>query len=282
MVVPRAHMPSVGKSACPWPARPIGGVGESASPKGHPVLGRADRPTDRWAGANCVSIVFDQSPGQRSASWFEWQPLTPSDGAVSGRVLPSQLRQAASVRSCRWNVRTTAAPRALAARRGVRVAATLAAGAESLGQNHELFGGCRLSVYVDGCTVTLVASPPPDCGPDWQMPALTLHWGYVRGMRDNGPWRLLQRPPFGTARQKRLSCVYRTFSPAPTLKNEQPPSLTPRRDGARQAPRSTRAARCRRRSRRRTPRDPTAATPPSASRWSRRRTCVSLLLPSKP
>ena len=191
------------------------------------MLGRADRPTDRWAGANCVSIVFDQSPGQRSASWFEWQPLTPSDGAVSGRVLPSQLRQAASVRSCRWNVRTTAAPRALAARRGVRVAATLAAGAESLGQNHELFGGCRLSVYVDGCTVTLVASPPPDCGPDWQMPALTLHWGYVRGMRDNGPWRLLQRPPFGTARQKRLSCVYRTFSPAPTLKNEQPPSLTP-------------------------------------------------------
>jgi hypothetical protein len=70
-----------------------------------------------------------------------------------------------------------------------------------------------LNVYVDGCTITLVASPPPGCGPDWQMPALTLHWGYVRGLQDNGPWRLLRRPPFGTARQFRLSRVYLTFSP---------------------------------------------------------------------
>ena len=121
---------------------------------------------------------------------------------VERRVLASKLRPVPCGRTARWTSRALSAPRALRTRaRGGRVDAVLAAGT-SLGrglQSHQLHGGCQLDVFVDGCTVTLRASPPVGCGPDWQMPPLTMHWGFVNGLADQGPWRVLERPPLGTA-----------------------------------------------------------------------------------
>ena len=66
---------------------------------------------------------------------------------------------------------------------------------------YELQGGTQVKVFVNDLNIHLRACPPPGMDGSWQMPKLTLHWGYTEKGSDSWKVQGVGQSPPGTHRR---------------------------------------------------------------------------------